>query len=66
METKGLLKVIFICPYCGNASRRVPTCGVSSTNGGARYPVGLCIRCGPLNLELLTLCREAVLGTHKN
>ncbi len=66
MDTKGILKVIFICPYCGNACRRVPICGVFSSNGGAMYPIGLCISCGPLNFELLALCREATLATHIN
>ena len=66
METKRIPKVIFICPVCGNASRIVPICGVFSSNGGVMYPVALCIECGPLNLELLEFCREAVLGTHTN
>jgi hypothetical protein len=66
MEANGILKVVFICPYCGTITRRVPVCGVSSTNGGAMYPVALCIECGPLNLELLALCREATLATHIN
>jgi len=66
METKGIPKVIFICPYCGRASRRVPICGVFSANDGGMYSVGLCIRCGPLNLELLALCREAVVKAHRN
>jgi hypothetical protein len=66
METNRIPKVIFICPICGNATRRVPICGLFSTNRGAMYPIGLCIKCGPLNLELLTLCREATLETDRN
>ena len=66
MQNRKTPGVIFICPYCENASRRMPICGVSSRNGGVMYPVGLCINCGPLNLELLALCREAVLRTHTN
>ena len=53
MQSRKNSRVIFICPYCGNASRKVPVCGVSSRNGGTMYPIGLCVNCGPLNLELL-------------
>jgi len=65
MQTRKNSEVIFICPYCGNATRKVPVCGVSSRNGGTMYPVGLCIKCGPLNLELLALCREAAVGAYR-
>jgi hypothetical protein len=58
--------VIFLCPYCGNATRKVPICGVASRNGGTMYPVGLCINCEPLNLELLALCREAAVSAYRN
>jgi hypothetical protein len=66
MQIRKTPGAIFICPYCENATRRVPICGVSSRNGGAMYPVGLCIYCGPLNLELLALCREAAVGAYMN
>ncbi len=66
MQTRQNPGVIFICPYCGNISRSIPICGVFSANGGAMYPVGLCINCGPLNLELLALCREATVGAYMN
>jgi hypothetical protein len=66
MQTRKNPGVIFICPYCGNTSRRVPVCALFSTNGGAMYPFGLCIRGGPLNLELLALCGEAGVGVYRN
>jgi hypothetical protein len=58
--------VIFICAFCRNTTRRIPICGVFSTNEGAMYPIGLCINCGPLNLELLAVCREAAVGAYRN
>ena len=66
MQTRKNPEVIFICPYCGNTTKRIPICGVFSTNEGAMYPIGLCINCGPLNLELLALCREAAVGAYRN
>jgi hypothetical protein len=66
MQTRKNPGGIFICPYCENVTRNVPVCGVASRNRGTMYPVGLCINCGPLNLELLALCREAVVRAYRN
>jgi hypothetical protein len=66
MQTRKNPEVIFICLYCGNTTKRIPICGVFSTTAGAMYPIGLCINCGPLNLELLALCREAAVGAYRN
>jgi hypothetical protein len=66
MQTRKNPEVIFICPYCGNTTKRIPICGVFSTTEGTMYPIGLCINCGPLNLELLALCREAAVGSYRN
>ena len=51
MQPRKNTGVIFICPYCGNASRKVPVCGVASRNGGTMYLIGFCINCGPLILN---------------
>jgi hypothetical protein len=64
MQTRKNPGVISICAFCGNTTRRI--CGVFSTTEGAMYPIGLCINCGPLNLELLALCREAAVGAYRN
>jgi len=66
MEINRKLNVLYLCPFCGSVRRRLPVAGMLSDRFGLERPIGLCTSCGPLNLDLLELCRESVVGSWKN
>jgi hypothetical protein len=47
----------FVCEVCGDGSDNATTVGVES-DSDVISPIRLCHRCGPIDTDLMQLCRE--------
>jgi hypothetical protein len=54
-----------VCEACEqNISSKI-VIGIAAT-ADARSPIYLCENCGPIDLDLMQLCRELTIGCHEN
>jgi hypothetical protein len=56
---------VYICEVCGNGSDNGMTVGVES-DSDIISPIRLCHRCGPINIDLMQLCREITIACISN
>jgi hypothetical protein len=54
-----------VCEVCSESIDSRTTVGVESDDGST-WPIRLCHRCGPIDLELMQLCREITIGCTDN
>jgi hypothetical protein len=54
-----------VCEVCGENIHNRTTVGVESDEDGTR-PIRLCHRCGPIDIDLMQLCREITIGCTDN
>lgn len=54
-----------VCEVCGERSDNRTTVGVESDEEST-WPIRLCHRCGPIDLELMQLCREITIDCKVN
>jgi hypothetical protein len=55
----------FTCEVCGESAPNPTTVGIESEKG-VMLQIPLCHGCGPIDLELMQLCREITLGCTAN
>jgi hypothetical protein len=55
----------FVCEVCGDGADRAATVGVESESGHIS-PIRLCHRCGPIDIDLMQLCREITIACTAN
>jgi hypothetical protein len=55
----------FVCEVCGDGSDNATTVGVES-DSDVISPIRLCHRCGPIDTELMQLCREITIACTDN
>lgn len=55
----------FCCEVCGQSVANPTIVGIESERDSLSQ-VSLCYRCGPLDLELMELCREVTVGCTVN
>ena len=51
----------FVCEVCGDGEENAATVG-AELERGIISPIRLCHRCGPIDIELMELCREITVG----
>jgi hypothetical protein len=54
-----------VCEVCSESIDKRTTVGVESDDDST-WPIRLCHRCGPIDLELMQLCREITIGCNDN
>jgi hypothetical protein len=54
-----------VCEVCGENIHNRTTVGVESDEDGT-WPIRLCHRCGPIDIDLMQLCREITIGCTAN
>jgi hypothetical protein len=55
----------FVCEVCGDGADRAATVGVESDND-VISPIRLCQSCGPIDIDLMQLCREITIDCTNN
>ncbi|HXV82543.1 MAG TPA: hypothetical protein VEG60_21985 [Candidatus Binatia bacterium] len=55
----------FVCEVCGDGADKATTVGVE-LEGDFISPLRLCHRCGPIDLDLMQLCREITIDCNVN
>jgi len=55
----------FVCEVCGDGADNATTVGVES-DSDVISPIRLCHRCGPIDTELMQLCREITIDCTSN
>jgi transcription elongation factor Elf1 len=65
MITSALQSKRFSCEVCGQTIAKATTLGVELESNVIRQ-IALCRTCGPIDLELMQLCREITLGCSSN
>jgi len=55
----------FTCEVCGQSAANPTTVGIESEKD-IMLQISLCPSCGPLDLELMQLCREVTVGCTVN
>ena len=54
-----------VCEVCGENIHNRTTVGVQSDEDGT-WPIRLCHSCGPIDSDLMQLCREITIGCTDN
>jgi hypothetical protein len=54
-----------VCEVCGESAANPRIVGVESDRDIA-LPIRLCHRCGPIDIDLMQLCREVTIGCTDN
>jgi hypothetical protein len=55
----------FVCEVCGDGADNTSTVGVES-DSDVISPTRLCHRCGPIEIDLMQLCREITIACANN
>ena len=55
----------FVCEVCGESAANPRMVGVES-DGDITLPIRLCHRCGPIDIDLMQLCREITIDCTDN
>ena len=55
----------FVCEVCDESAANSATVGLESDRD-ITWPIRLCHRCGPIDLDLMQLCREITIGCTDN
>jgi hypothetical protein len=55
----------FVCEVCGHGADNATTVGVES-DSDVISPIRLCHRCGPIDIDLMQLCREITIDCTDN
>ncbi len=55
----------FVCEVCGDGADNAKTVGVELDNDFIS-PIRLCHRCGPIDIDLMQLCREITIDCTDN
>jgi len=55
----------FVCEVCGDGVDNATTVGVES-DSDIISPIRLCHRCGPIDIDLMQLCREITIACTDN
>ena len=55
----------FVCEVCGDGADNATTVGVESDRD-ITSPIRLCHRCGPIDIDLMQLCREITIACTGN
>ena len=58
-------EVKFTCDICGESCARFPVGGLLETVS-MTIPIETCIHCGPIQWEVMQICRETTVGSHLN
>jgi len=58
-------EVVFICEICGESNRELPLGGLTDVMS-MTFPIGTCPSCGPIDWEVMQICRETVVGSNLN
>ena len=65
MHNLQLNRKIFVCEVCGESADHATTIGIES--GKAMIcPIQICQVCGPIDLDVMQLCREITIGCTDN
>ena len=56
---------VYICEVCGDGADNGTTVGVES-DSDIISTIRLCHRCGPINIDLMQLCREITIACTSN
>ena len=56
---------VYMCEVCGDGADNRTTVGVES-DSDMISPIRLCHRCGPINIDLMQLCREITIACTSN
>jgi hypothetical protein len=54
-----------VCEVCGDGTDNATTVGVESDTDSVS-PIRLCHRCGPIDIDLMQLCREITIACTDN
>ena len=65
MLVAGFLNRNFICEVCGESSAHPALTGIDM-NRDAVSLIHLCQACGPVDLDLMQICRELTIGCADN
>jgi hypothetical protein len=65
MSMLALQRKRFVCEVCGHSAANPTTLGIESERD-LLLQIPLCYSCGPLDLELMQLCREITIGCTVN
>jgi hypothetical protein len=55
----------FVCEVCDKSAANSATVGLESDRD-ITWPIRLCHRCGPIDIDLMQLCREVTIGCTDN
>ena len=55
----------FVCEVCGESAANPRMVGVESDRD-ITWPIRLCHRCGPIDIDLMQLCREITIDCTDN
>lgn len=58
-------EIIFSCNICGECSDKLPLGGLTDTASVTR-PMSTCPSCGPIQWEVMQVCKEITLGSFLN
>lgn len=65
MHSLELNNNYFICEVCGEGTDNPTTMGIESGNDAISL-IKLCHGCGPIDLDVMQLCREVTIGYTNN
>jgi len=58
-------EIKFTSQICGGGCERLLVCGLLET-GSMTIPIETCIHCGPIQWEVMQICRETTIGSFLN
>ena len=58
-------QIILVCNICGGISEGLSLGGLSY-GGSMETPIHACPYCGPIDWEVMQICREMVVGSNLN